>query len=340
MASTTKTKALLLGQLLILSSVLAACGNDSNSESAVSPSASASGSAAAATSAAPAESAPASEEASAYPLTVTDELGHTITIPAKPERVFAPTMEDSLLALGVTPAIQWSNGVEPQNYLQDLLAGVPEISYGEGSPSFEAILEQEPDLIVLHNSYYADEGLYEQYSKIAPTYAFKSASEDLDGAIRTLGQLLGEEAKAEEAKQQYSARVEAAKTQLGSLSEGKRAAIIRFNAKGMFFMNSGYFSGYVLTHELGFGESNLVTEGAFEVSLEALPTLDADYIFLINDGHLGDAALKSLKISAVWNSLAAVKEGRVFETNADYWLSGGYIAQGKVVDDVVGFLTP
>ena len=41
-------------------------------------------------------------------------------------------MEDSLLALGIKPTMQWSNGVKPQLYLQDQLQGIPEISFASG----------------------------------------------------------------------------------------------------------------------------------------------------------------------------------------------------------------
>ncbi len=77
-------------------------------------------------------------------------------------------------------------------------------------------------------------------------------------------------------------------------------------------MNDDYFGGYVLTHELGFEQSNLVKSGAFEVSLEILPELDADYIFLINDGNLGDEYLTELKESSIWQSTAAVKKQSSF----------------------------
>jgi len=96
----------------------------------------------------------------------------------------------------------------------------------------------------------------------------------------------------------------------------------------------------VLTHELGFEQSSYVKNGAFEVSLEILPELDADYIFLINDDNLGDEFLNELKESTIWQSTDAFKNNQVFETSEDYWLNGGIHAQGKVIDDVLEFLAP
>lgn len=280
------------------------------------------------------------KEQSVYPLTLKDEVGNEVTLPTKPTKIFAPVMEDSLLALGIKPTMQWSNGVKPQLYLQDQLQGIPEISFASGPPSAEAIMADKPDLIILHNSFYVENGTYEKYAKIAPTYVFNNAASNLEGSIKVLGQLLDETDKADQALQDYQEKVDVAKTKLSSITKGKKIALIRFNAKGMFFMTDEYFSGYVLTHELGFEQSSYVKNGAFEVSLEIVPELDADYIFLINDGNLGDGFLNELKNSKIWKSTAAFKNDQVFETSEDYWLNGGIHAQGKVIEDVLEFLAP
>ncbi|GLC88907.1 ABC transporter substrate-binding protein [Lysinibacillus piscis] len=286
------------------------------------------------------EEKPAPAETKLYPLTVQDELGHDVTLPAKPTKIFAPILEDSLLAFDIKPVAQWSNGVTPQLYLQDQLKDVPEISFASGPPSAEAVMAYKPDLIILPNSFYVENGTYEQYAKIAPTYVFDNASNSVENTIQVMGQLLDEQDKATQALQQYQAKVDTAKAQLTSATAGKKVALIRFNAKGMFFMTDEYFSGYVLTHELGFTQSDFVKNGAFEVSLEILPELDADSIFLINDGHLGDAFLQELKDSSIWQSTTAFKNGQVYETSGDHWLNGGIHAQGKVIEDVLEFLAP
>jgi|GEM_PF-145529 len=336
--------------LLGMAVLLAACGSAADEAQTSGQKEAASGTsgsttAASATPAAAAEdaaqpTAAAAEVTPAYPLQVTDELGHEVMIPAKPARIFAPSMEDSLVALGIKPVLQWSNGVQPQQYLQASLSDVPQVSFASGAPSMEAVLAAKPDLILLHNAYYGENGLYEQYAKIAPTYVFQNASDDWNRSLQTLGQLLGETGKAEQAAKSYADKAQAAKAKLAGLLQGKEAAIIRFNAKGMFFLNGERYSGYVLAHDLGLAESSLVAGGAFEVSLEALPELDADYVFLVNDGHQGDAYLNQLQESKIWQSMPAVQQGRVYTTNSDYWLSGGLIAQSKVIDDVQGFLQP
>lgn len=137
------------------------------------------------------------------PRIVQDELGNEVELPENPEKVFAPFMEDSLISLGVTPVAQWANGNQVHDYLQDRLQGVPKADFSGGMPSPEALMALEPDLIILHTAGYAGKGVYEQYSKVAPTYVFKNAAGDLDASITKLGELLGKTSEAEEALKAY-----------------------------------------------------------------------------------------------------------------------------------------
>ncbi|MFX3635387.1 MAG: ABC transporter substrate-binding protein [Candidatus Pristimantibacillus sp.] len=288
---------------------------------------------------------PAAEEKnieSAETRVVKDELNHEITIPTKPLKVFAPYMEDSLISLGVKPVAQWANGDKGQEYLQDQLQDVPMANFAGGlPPSPEVIMSFEPDLIILHTSHYAENGVYENYSKIAPTYVFSNAAGDLKNSIMKLGVLLGKADEAEQALQAYQQKIEEAKAELAPVIEGKNAALINFNGKGMYLIGGNYFGGYVLSHELGIGKSKLVeTENSADVSLEIVPEIDADYIFTINYAGTGTTFMKELTESPIWKMLPAYKDGHVYEVSDKYWTGSGLIAYGKIIDDVVAFLVP
>ncbi|ANY65983.1 ferrichrome ABC transporter substrate-binding protein [Paenibacillus sp. BIHB 4019] len=274
--------------------------------------------------------------------TVTDEQGHELVIPAKPLKVFAPYMEDSLLSLGVTPIAQWGNSGKGQAYLQDRLKGVPTVEFSGGRPpSPEQIMDFEPDLIILHTAHYADDGIYEQYSKIAPTYVFVNAAGDLNSSITKLGELLGKPAEAKQALGDYEQKKEEAKAKLAPVADGKKAVLINFNAKGMYLIGGNYFGGYVLSHELGIGKSKLVEEkNSVDASLEILPELDADFIFTIDYAGSGAANIKELTDNAIWRSMPAVKAGHVYAVSDEYWTGGGLIAYSKIIDDIVRFLAP
>ncbi|KUP20525.1 ABC transporter substrate-binding protein [Paenibacillus sp. DMB5] len=328
--------------LLLAAALLSGCSSDAANHGADNA-ASAAAAASAQPSAEPSSEPSAAEHTAetAYPLTVTDELGHELTLEAAPQRIFAPYLEDSLVVLGVKPVAQWANNGQGQAYLQDKLAGVPLLDFNSGLPSPEVIMDLQPDLIVLHNANYAENGVYEQYSKIAPTYVFKQAAGDLDSSVTLLGELIGKQKAAAEGLAAYHQKVEDAKAALAPHTDGKKALIIRFNSRGMFLMG-GVYGGFVLADQLGIAKSDLVaTENSLELSLELLPQIDADYIFLANDtANSGETFYKELTESALWKSIPAVQAGHVYNVDDRYWLGGGVVAYSNVIDDVLEIIVP
>ncbi|SHN69417.1 iron complex transport system substrate-binding protein [Paenibacillus sp. ov031] len=269
--------------------------------------------------------------------TVKDDLGHDVIVPEHTERVFAPYLEDSLLTLGVKPVAQWASGTQGHVYLKDQLSGVPTLDFSSGLPSPEALMAYNPDFIILHTAQYAENGVYESYSKIAPTYVFTNASGDVEKSLQVIGDLLGKTAEAEKAIATYHAKVDDAKAKLAKVTEGKKAAIIRFAPRGISMMGGNYFSGYVVYQQLGLGKPTLVqTENSATVSTEVLPEIDADFIFTVEQGR---GSMKEMTDTKVWNSMPAVKAGNVYAVEPAPWLGGGLIAYGHVIDDTLKALT-
>ncbi|MBG9794163.1 ABC transporter substrate-binding protein [Paenibacillus dendritiformis] len=272
--------------------------------------------------------------------TVMDELGHEVTIPADPKNIFAPNMEDSLLKLGVKPVAQWSNGSLGHDYLQEELKDVPKLDFSAGLPSPETLMSYNPDLIILHTETYAQNGNYEAYSKIAPTYVFKNASGNIEKSLTAIGDLLGKSEEANQALQAYQQKVKQAQEKLKEAVGEKKVAIIRFAHKGVSLMGGQYLCGYVVHRDLGLGISDLVgKENSANISMEILPELDADYIFVINAYNQGTERMKEMMESPIWKSIPAVKQGHVYEVSNKYWLGSGLIAYEKIVDDTVRLLT-
>ncbi|MEK5252520.1 ABC transporter substrate-binding protein [Paenibacillus sp. FSL F4-0125] len=280
------------------------------------------------------------EAAAREAFVVTDQVGNTVNISGTVQKVYAPGLEDYLVTLGVTPVAQWSTGERPQQYLQDTLSGVEEISFANGIPSPESVVDLEPELIIFPTAFYAQNGVYENYSQIAPTYVFKNALGNVVEATETIAKLLGLEDKATEAIAAYNTKLEETKAQLSSVSAGKKAIYINANARAIFLVGNFHYGGYVLS-ELGFAQSTLVEgEMSADISLEMLSDLDADYIFINDNDGLGDAFLADIKASPLWNALPAVQAGKVFEVDGDHWRSSGLIAYQKTMDDIVAFLQP
>ncbi|MEC0092278.1 ABC transporter substrate-binding protein [Paenibacillus macquariensis] len=319
--------------LALTGSLLAACGSNNSVDTTAQKT----------TVAATTTAVPVDEEKTVEPAAeriLKDDLGNEVKIPATTQRVFAPYLEDSLLKLGVKPVVQWSNGKMGHEYLKEELKDVPKLDFSGGLPSPEVLMSYNPDLIILHTASYAKDGMYEKYAKIAPTYVFNNAAGDMDKTLGTLGELLGKSTEADSVLKAYDQKVNEAKEKIAASAGGKKVAIIRFAPRGVSLMGGKYLCGYVLNQQLGIGMTKLTeNENSLDVSMEVLPQIDADYIFVINAYDQGTARLKEMTDSAIWKSIPAVKQGHVYEVNDEYWLGSGLIAYEKIIDDTVKILT-
>lgn len=286
----------------------------------------------------------ASGEASnaAYPRTFKHAMGE-ITLEKQPERVYAPYMEDALLTLGVKPVLKWSLGPLVQEYLEPQLQDVPKIDFSAGENA-EQILAAQPDLIALYSSDMAANGVYENDSKIAPTYVFPDAAGDWKSTITQLGDILGKQPEAKQAIADYDALVEKSRAELAPVVEGKTFATIRIKAKELTLMDGTYFSGSTLYGDLGLTPHPMVKEEAWEnfivMSMEALPDLDADYIFYTIQGDDAKENAKRVLESDLWKNLPAVQAGHAYLVENNYWLASGAIANTMQIEDVMRLVKP
>ncbi|MBM7653335.1 iron-hydroxamate ABC transporter substrate-binding protein [Neobacillus cucumis] len=269
-------------------------------------------------------------------VTLTDAKGKVV-IPANPKRIIAPYLEDSLVALGVKPAAQWSIGNTVLDYLQPQLKGVPKIGW---DMPLEQVINNNPDLIIFSSATAIQKGQYEEYKKIAPTYVYKDEmNADWRKQLTQMGEILSKQDKAKEALASYDKKAADAKSKIQSSIGDQSAAIIWVNAGKFYLMEHNRFSANVLYSDLGIKQPDFVKnlgDAAVQwdpIALEKLPEIKADHIFLIS--KKGDAGLDLLSNSSIWNGLDAVKNGHVYEMNdPSFWTINGLIASEKTIDAV------
>ncbi|GAA0363259.1 iron-hydroxamate ABC transporter substrate-binding protein [Bacillus horti] len=278
------------------------------------------------------------EEETAQEITVEDALGNEVTIPANPQRIIASYLEDHLVTLGVTPAAQWSISRGVQDYLEDYLKDVPTVGF---DLPVEEVMSFDPDLLIIGTESAVEGGLYEQYSKIAPTYVLGSElDDDWRAALVRIGELLGKTDEAEQALADYEQKAEETKNKLNEAIGQQSIAILWLVNKQFFIVGEGVSSGSVVYQDLGMIPPNLVNEIPTDaranwnpVSLEMLAELDADHIFLVNsDKESGSEALDE----PIWSNIPAVQAGSVHEIESTKsWLYKGFIAGTQIMDDVL-----
>ena len=257
-------------------------------------------------------------------------------IPAEPERVVSLTVSlmEALLEFGVplAGAAPFVVG-EDVPHLADALQGVPKVGSDEYTLNLEAILAQQPDLILL----YAFEGkivsnlTYKQLSQIAPTVVFDWAHlyDDFRTGFLEVGALLGVPKRAAARLAVYDAALVEVRATLAEEVPGAKLAIVAFNGRDIRLRGGRGASGSLLYDSLGFDMPALTEELAAReefatVSLESVPRLaDADFILLQVDrgDEASEATLRTLEESSLWRSLPAVRQNRVFSLRSDLFIN-------------------
>ncbi|WP_155593381.1 ABC transporter substrate-binding protein [Lysinibacillus cavernae] len=307
-------KNVFLAGILIISILLAACGEQ------------------------PSSSADKTNEESSNRV-LTDSIGHEVTIPKNPQRIIAPYLEDHLVALGIKPVAQWSvkGGTSIQNYLQDSLKDIPTIEF---DLPFEAVTSFNPDLVVIGSPETAEGEKYEQYSKIAPTYVMGTEDNNWRNKLLKVGEIFNQTDRAKEVLAHYDQFAKEAKEEIDQ-KVGNPSATVIWNMNNTIYMVSDTASsGVVLYEDLGLQAPMLVKEVSASaagnwspVSLEKFVQIDADYLFVINSDRAGSSELLNDPLLA---NIPAIKKGHVYEFDqSSSWLYSGAIANRQIIQNVL-----
>lgn len=227
---------------------------------------------------------------------VLHDLGET-KICGQPQKVVAigPHMLDILLSLGVQPAgyaeIEpfkspvFDNPVKQIPYLGDRVKSKP-INIGRrGEPSLETLVKVKPDLILGENF---GQEYYAKISQVAPTLLFRGSLKDQwQKSIEAIALALGRQQQADQAITKYNQQLTATRKQLADVvAANPRLLLLASNdLKEYIDVRTGAdYTGGIL-QELGF---QLVTPPGLDkeaelnqISLEVLPTLNADRIIVL-----------------------------------------------------------
>lgn len=263
-----------------------------------------------------------------------------VEIPVNPKRVAALYREDYLVALGVTPIVQYFNPMwGKQEYL-----GL-EVPLFDVTGSVEALLVSEPDLIITG---VIEDAQYEMYSKVAPTFRIpEDVLVDPRETLSVIADLLGMPEKTEEVLQKYDQRVEELKGKLAASAGDEKVVVLRMNSVDKSVNIFGYnniFTGKLLYQDLGMQAPEYaknMTEGNIVLSMEAVPELDVDHIILLlSNGTWEDEgiaqAYEEMMNSPIWKTVPAVQKGNVYQVDRSHWQTTAIIGHQKKMDDLEG----
>lgn len=282
--------------------------------------------------------APATPSSASDCQVIQHDLGQT-KICGYPQRIVAldPHALDLVLSLDVQPvgyaehryalvgSPQSGKPIGEIKYLGDRITSNPVYVGTLQSPSLEAILRLNPDLIL---GQIIDESLYANLSKIAPVlFPFKGepSVNQWQQSLPTLGKVFGREQRARQVIEQHNQRVATAKAELEPIARESKVLLLEMSGLDAIEVFTEQTFAGALLKELGFQlvipEQRL--SGALDIinlSLETLPQLDADTILVMASGGSGVEKIKQeWGQNPILRSLPASKAGRVYFVDYQLW---------------------
>lgn len=256
-----------------------------------------------------------------------------IEIPKDPKRIVATQYLGHLLTLGVKPVGAGTASLN-QYFLQDFTDGIEDI--GDDQAALEKIVSLDPDLIIRPS-----DKNYEQFAKIAPTIVIPWGAKDLYAELREFGEFLGKSEEAEEAIRHYEEKLAEAKAKLdGVVKEGETVGVYEIWAKNFWVVGESFGRGTRnLYSGLGYQPPEAVKEqivnggASLDISLESLPEMAADYMFVtVYDADGGGDRAKEILESAIWKSLPAYKNNRIYTLDINQFSAGDLISLEKQLE--------
>ncbi|QHT61026.1 ABC transporter substrate-binding protein [Paenibacillus lycopersici] len=273
--------------------------------------------------------------------TYKDSAGNEITVPSAPQKLVAINYVGDMLALGVKPA--YTTAYELDTY-GDALSGA--VSIGDRPVNMESLLALSPDLIVSDDTDEAN--VVDQLKKISPTVILPFWTPDPYEHLRAVADLLDKKPEAEQWIAKYEAKAAATKALIHPDGESKETALLLIISGKDMGISGVRNGGFTLYRQLGFQppakmEPLLKKDENFgweTVTLESLTTFAPDRLFVEMDdtGEATKSTFEALKKSAVWQSLAAVKSGKVYEVT-NKWGLGDATSLDAQLDETTAHLT-
>lgn len=249
-----------------------------------------------------------------WPRTVVDATGGEIVLETKPERVtlLHVVYLEHLLALDAPPvaaALGNAQGAMESLEISELyaphLADMDVTMLGNAKDlSVEAVLASEPDVIItFYNPASAE--LVEQLNEIAPVIQV-SYADTWQNQLSLLAQVLGKEEKAAAVTAEVEKIIADTKEALAPYAD-RTFGLFRTDGKSFIAQGTAqFYKEFGLTKPVGF------TDKADTLSLEAVAEMNPYYIVFQHNVAVTEAFIQSMEDNTVWQSLDAVKNGRVY----------------------------
>ncbi|WP_417392451.1 ABC transporter substrate-binding protein [Gimesia sp.] len=259
----------------------------------------------------------APQDSVAYPVTVTDYRGQDVTIQTQPQRIISlmPAHTEILFAIGAGEQMVGCTTLCDYPPETDELKKIAIAN--PGSISLEALVELQPDLIILGGDYHRL--LAEQLEKIqVPVLSFESQSlADIEKSILGIAKATGHTSRGKQIIEQIKNDIQAIQEQIKPFQEQGRPRVF-YQVWDQPLMTAGpeSFIGELITLVGGENIFSDVKIAYPQVSEETLIVRNPDVILLpgLKNSQQADAreAIATLQQRPGWQEMNAVKNQRIY----------------------------
>jgi len=271
-------------------------------------------------------------------------------VPLNPSRVVAIGTLEELLALDIKPvgAAFWVAGGGSGDipaYLGDRAAGITNLG-NTAQPNLERIIQLKPDLII--GVPHGIKPMHKLLSQIAPTVVLDGADPEWKAFFVRVADVLNRSQQAQQLLDAYEQRLTEFQHRIGrsdsdanGMFKQMRVSVIRSYSNGLRIYMRESFNGSIL-EDAGLLRPPAQDKDTWakDVSLESIPEMEGDVIFVTHDNPK-DSLLNQISDQPLWHYLEAVQHNKVYTVDHEYWIGGSsIIAANRVLDDLFKYLVP
>ncbi|MCC7054143.1 MAG: ABC transporter substrate-binding protein [Gemmatimonadaceae bacterium] len=250
----------------------------------------------------------------AQPVSVRDGAGHTVTLKAPARRVAAlmSSAVDIMITLGAADRVAARTRYDTSN----TVAAAANVGGGI-DPSVEVLLASRPDLLIAWKGSATSAAVNRMRAVGVPVYLVETRdTAAMFATVRDIGAMLGLEARASAAA--GALRAEFRAVQRGSAQRPRPTAVYLISRSPVIVAAS---TSYIAELVSVAGADNPFRDvgGDFPtLSLEAFIARDPD-VLIVGRRPGGQAQLSTLRATAGWRDLRAVRNGAVVEVDGEQW---------------------
>lgn len=250
-----------------------------------------------------------------FPLTLTDDLGKEVTLPAAPQRLvsLSPSNTEILFALGLGEKVV---GVDDYSNYPPEAAAVPKIG-GFSKPNVEKVVALKPDLVLATGMHQQAVDRLEEMGIAVAVVNAKTVDEVLE-SIKWVGRATGAEDRAARVVAEMEERIRRVQALVRDIPEEKKP-LVYYEVYSDPLMSAGPKTLIGQLIELA-GGRNLARTAETDYprfSAEAVIKGDPEIILFPQFHGTASQTVEQIKARPGWEAIRAVKNNRVYGIDAD-----------------------